>query len=97
MSKKRKWSGYFYFLKPNKLNTILTFIVLALPILKERVPLEEGGFVIERYSPIVLIGSYVWLKELYVLILMLGFSLLVYIMASIGVALFGKFTKLSEK
>lgn len=80
-------------LKPRWPNTLLTLVILALPILRERVPLEEGGFVIERYSPLVLVGSYAWLKDWCALLLMLGFSLFVYVAASIAVFLFSKFFK----
>jgi len=94
VAKKTNKRGCFDFLKPHKINTIFTIIILALPILKERVPLEQGGFVVERYSPIVLVGSYIWLRDLYALILMLGFSLFVYITTSIGTVLLKKVLRL---
>ena len=81
------------FLKLRWTNTLLTLIVLALPILREKVQLEEGGFVIARYSPLMLVGSYAWLKDWYPFLLMLGFSLFVYIATSTAILLFEKLFK----
>ena len=78
------------FLRPKLLNVITTIVVLTLPLLKERVQLPEGGFVVERYTPIVLIGSYVWLRDPYPLLLMIGFSLVVYIVVSVALATLSK-------
>ena len=85
------------FLKLRWTNSLLTLIVLTLPILREKVQLEEGGFVVVRYSPIVLVGSYAWLKDWYPFLLMLGFSLFVYIATSTAILLFGKLFKFWKK
>jgi hypothetical protein len=85
------------FLKPRWINILLTLIVLALPILREKVQLEDGGYVIARYSPLVLVGSYAWLKDWYPFLLMLGFSLFVYIATSTAIILFGKLFKFWKK
>lgn len=75
------------FLKPKLLNTLLTIVILSLPLLKERVPFPEGGFVVERYAPIVLIGSYLWLRDFFPFIQMIGFSLLIYFTTSAVLAI----------
>lgn len=85
------------FLKPRWINALLTLIILALPILRERVQLEEGGFVVVRYSPIVLVGSYAWLKDWYPFLLMLGFSLFIYVVVSATITLLNKLLKFSKK
>ena len=85
------------FLKLRWTNALLTLIILALPILRERVQLEEGGFVIARYSPLILVGSYAWLRDWYPFLLMLGFSLFVYIVTSAAIKLFGKLFKFWKK
>ena len=91
----KKKSGNF--LKPRWINTLLTLVILALPILRERVQLEEGGFEIVRYSPIVLLALYVWLKDWYPFLLMLGFSLFVYVVVSATITLLNKLFKFSKK
>ena len=78
------------FLKLRWTNSLLTLAILTLPILREQVQLEEGGFVIARYSPLILVGSYAWLKDWYPFLLMLCFSLFVYILTSAAVTLFKK-------
>jgi len=85
------------FLKLRWTNTLLTLIILTLPILREKVQLEEGGFVVVRYSPIVLVGSYAWLKDWYPFLLMLGFSLFVYIVTSAAIMLFKKLFEFLRK
>ena len=85
-----------YFLKPQRINVIVTLIILVLPILQERVSLEQGGFVVERYSPIFMTVTYVWLRGWYELLLMLGFSLFVYVVTSLLNALLTKKFKFSK-
>ncbi|OIP74401.1 MAG: hypothetical protein COU63_03025 [Candidatus Pacebacteria bacterium CG10_big_fil_rev_8_21_14_0_10_36_11] len=57
------------FLKPNWLTIVLFSILLMLPV-------------IDGYPALVLIFSYLWLGELYGLLLILGFTILAYIVAS---------------
>jgi len=85
------------FLKPRWINILLTLFVLALPILREKVLLEDGGYIIDRYSPLVLVGSYVWLKDWYPFLMMLGFSLFIYIVTSATITLFDKLFKVWKK
>ena len=87
----RVFSLIMKFLKPKKLNTIITLVVLILPILSERVPLSPNGpYVVENYSPIVLIFSYAFLGDLFPFFQMLCFSLLIYILVSLCIKAFVK-------
>ena len=78
----------FNWLKPTWLNILVTLGVLALPLFKERVPLEAGKFAVERYQPIVLLGVYIWTLDWQPIFLMLGYCLLVYIVVSGAIFLF---------
>ncbi|MBN2567438.1 hypothetical protein JXB02_05130 [Candidatus Woesearchaeota archaeon] len=73
------------FLRPRRGNVLVTFIVLALPILKEHVQLEEGGIVVWRYIPLQITFLYAWFGDWRAFLLMVGFSLFVYVVVSAAI------------
>ena len=74
------------FLKPRLLNTLLTVGVLCLPLLRERVMLPEGGYEVAVYRPIFLLASYLQMQDWPPFFLMVGFSLVIYFVVSVIVA-----------
>jgi hypothetical protein len=66
------------FLKPQARNLLITFVVLLLPLIRERVPLTPGGYEVSRYSPLLLLSLYLRMGDYYPFLLMVGFSLVVY-------------------
>jgi hypothetical protein len=81
------------FLKPRIYNVLATLAVLSLPLIRERARYPEGGFEIATYRPIFLLTSYIQMNEFKPVLLILGFSLLVYVVVSIILALVIKFLK----
>lgn len=80
-------------LKPRIVNVVITLIVLLIPFLRERVLLPDGSYVVEFYSPLVLIISYIRLLDFYPLFQMLMFSLLIYVVISMIIRLFTRIKK----
>lgn len=78
------------FLKPRLINSLLTIIVLSLPLIPERVAVPTGGYVITRYLPFFLTFTYLQMGDYYPFILMFGFILLVYSIVSIVLAILSK-------
>ncbi|MBS3109069.1 hypothetical protein J4227_00900 [Candidatus Woesearchaeota archaeon] len=73
----------FGFLRPTIVNVTLTLLVLLLPIMHENVQLPDGGTVQDTYAPMQLIVAYIYLGDLYPLMLMFGYALAVYIAISL--------------
>src|SRR3989339_585044 len=81
------------FLKPRIGNVLLTLVVISLPLLREQVQLPTGGYEIARYRPVFLLTSYLQMQDWYPFLLMIGFTLAVYVGASIVVAITSKLLK----
>ena len=82
-----KRNNVFFFLKPRLLNVLLMVIVLCLPLLRERVVLPEGGYEVAVYRPIFLLASYLQMQDWPPFFLMVGFSLVIYFVVSVVVAI----------
>ena len=70
------------FLKPKTVNVLLTLLIISLPLLREQVQLPTGGYEIARYRPIFLLTSYLQMQDWQPFLLMIGFSLVVYLAVS---------------
>ena len=81
------------FLKPKTVNVLLTLLIISLPLLREQVQLPTGGYEIARYRPIFLLTSYLQMQDWYPFLLMIGFTLAVYVGVSIVVAITSKLLK----
>jgi len=81
------------FLKPRIYNVLATIAVLSLPLIRERARYPEGGFEIVTYRPIFLLTSFLQMNDLKPFLLMLGFSLFVYIVVSTILSLIIKLMK----
>jgi hypothetical protein len=81
------------FLKPQISNVAITILILSLPLIRERAPIATGGYEEVFYRPIFLLTAYLQMEEFYGLLLMSGFSLFVYLVVSILLALFFRLFK----
>ena len=81
------------FLKPRTVNVLLTLLIISLPLLREQVQLPTGGYEIATYRPIFLLTSYLQMQDWYPFLLMIGFTLAVYVGVSIVVAITSKLLK----
>lgn len=73
----------FRFLKPQISNVVITVLILSLPLIRERAPVATGGYEEAFYRPIFLLTAYLQMGEFYAMLLMIGFSLVVYFAVSI--------------
>lgn len=88
------------FLKPRLPNVLITLVVLLLPILREHAQLPTGGYVVVRYRPLFVFVDYLQTNKTnnyYPFFLMVVLSLVVYIAASIVVAIASKLLKKKGK
>lgn len=70
------------FLIPRLPNTLVTLVILSLPLIRERAVLPEGGYVVATYRPVVMLYSYLRLRDFYPFFLMFCFSMIVYLAVS---------------
>lgn len=78
-----KLNKKFYFLKPQLLNILLTFLVLCLPILREQ---YNNGQYVTYYRPItVIIDYFKHFQQPHLLLVMAIFILIVYFVVSLVV------------
>jgi len=85
------------FLSPRLVNILITLVVISLPLLRERVQLPEGGYEIVWHRPIILLVLYPQMNEYYAFFLMVGFSLLIYLVVSAVLVLASKVLKSKRK
>lgn len=78
------------FLKPDIFKIMLLISILALPIFRENVPLENGSFTIERLSPILFYPIYIIQGEYFGLFMMICFATVVYLSISLLLAFLKK-------
>ncbi|MGK5091546.1 hypothetical protein WDW89_05950, partial [Deltaproteobacteria bacterium TL4] len=90
------WNMTLDFLKPRSVNTIITLVIVSLPLLREHAVLPSGGYEIARYRPIFLLVDYLQMKEWYPFLLILGFCTFIYIVVS-GVVAIGSLIIRSKK
>jgi len=81
------------FLRPRTVNVLLTLLVLSVPLIKERAPLPSGGYEVVVYRPIFLFTAYLQMNDYYPFVLMVGFSLAVYLAVSVVVGIVSKLHK----
>ena len=74
------------FLKPRLSNILITIVIFSLPFLRERAVLPEGGYEVAYYRPIFLLVSYLQMQEWQSFFLMFGFSLVIYLIVSLVIA-----------
>jgi hypothetical protein len=84
----------FRFLRPTKINIGLAAVVSLLPFIVEHVQLENGGVVIERYSPAQLLIGYAFMGEIAAFVMVVGLCLVIYFFSSLIILLLRKLGKL---
>lgn len=86
------------FLKPRRINTLLTLIILSLPIIWEKTPLPTGvGNAVAAYRPIFLLATYLQTNDYYPFFQMVGFSLAIYFVVSVVVVIASRLLRLLKK